>query len=222
MANFPNQIPIKVAQDAIMQAVAELKSLIFLAGLQNVTIATDKPSQFTDQVLSYTPDAKISTSAQLGSGIPVYSDLTIEGCAYTDTVTGDKVTVGTPGKPYMKFQTCIITMTKVAVLKETEIQGGTEVTEYIGSKNALITIKGVITSKNGVHPYTNTALLQEWLDAPVSKGISCRWLNNLNIFNVIVKGYDLPQMEGSYSQQFFTINCKADIAVALKVYAPIQ
>ena len=220
---YDQQIPLKIAEDAALVAASELRSLIYFAGLQNVRIISAKNNPYENQALGYTPDTPVASSSQLGSGIPVYSDITLEGCSYTDMITGKVVNVGTSGQPYLNFQTCLITVTNSNKIIKTEIQGrnGT-VKEYIGSNDASVVIKGVITSKPNVYPFDIVKQLSDWLNAPVSKGISCKWLNNLNIFNVVVEGFDLPQQEGQYSQQYFTINAISDIPVALKIFSPIN
>ena len=227
MAEYPNQLPVSIVDNAALLANAELKSLIYFAGLQNVQIINAKADTYTKQQLGYSPDLPVAYSTQFagvggGKGIPVYSDLTLEGCAYTDNVTGKPVYIGVTGQDFMNFQTCLLTVTQANKIIKTEIQGrdGT-VKEYIGRGDATITIKGVITSKPGVYPFADVAKLQAWLDAPVSKGLSCRWLNNMGVFNVVVESYDIPQLQGEYSQQVFTINCTSDAAVALKIYSPI-
>jgi len=105
----------------------------------------------------------------------------------------------------------------VRVIK-TEIQGrdGT-VKEYIGRDDAHITINGVITGSNGVYPREQVKALKEWLDAPVSKSIVTWWLDNLGISEIVVENYTIPQVQGGYSYQMFSIDAISDIPVQLRI-----
>jgi len=74
----------------------------------------------------------------------------------------------------------------------------------------------MIVGVNGGYPNYDVSLLKAWLDAPVSKGVTAWWLNDLGISQVVVESYNLPQMEGGISYQMFTINAISDIPIQLK------
>jgi hypothetical protein len=189
-----------------------------------------------DTKLDYTKDSPIGISSL---GTPIYSDLTLLGCTYTDNLTGNKVTLpndryrqggnsnsqsgsAQKGGFYMNLETIIITIDQPIRIIKTEIQGrdGT-VKEYIGKSDAVITINGSINGKNGVYPKDEVARLKAWLDAPVSKGIVAWWLDNVGISNLVVDAYSFPQEEGGYSYQKFAINCSSDAPVELRIIQPL-
>lgn len=170
-------------------------------------------------------------------GTPVYTDLTLMGCTYTDNLTNQTVTLkndryrtGASKEPvagntsemggafYMNLETVLITVTQPIRVVKTEIQGrnGT-VKEYIGADDARITINGIITGANGVYPRDEVARLKRWLDAPVAKEIIAWWMGNLGIDSLVVENYSIPQVQGGYSYQIFTIDAVSDLPVQLKI-----
>ena len=227
-------------QQAALVGGQNLRNLVYKGKLQNVTIINGKQDNnpyLGKMDLSYTKDEPVGVSSL---GTPVYSDLTLLGVEYTDNLTGKTVTLendryrsatnlpvagnnsGIGTAFYMNIETVLITVNRAARIIKTPIQGrdGT-VKEYIGLDDATLTINGIIAGKNGVYPFEEVARLRRWLDAPVSKGIVARWLGNLNIDNIVVEDYSIPQVEGGYSYQMFTINAISDLPVELKIYTPV-
>lgn len=170
-------------------------------------------------------------------GTPVYTDLTLMGCEYTDNITGRTVTLpndryrtGSSREPvagndnqlggnfYMNLESILITVTQPIRVVKTEIQGrnGT-VKEYIGADDAKITINGIITGNNGVYPRDEVQRLKRWLDAPVAKEIIAWWMGNLGIDSLVIENYEIPQVQGGYSYQMFTIDAVSDLPVQLKI-----
>ena len=227
-------------QQAALVGGQSLRNLVYKGKLQNVTIINGKQDNnpYLGKLdLNYTRDEPVGTSSL---GTPVYSDLTLLGLEYTDNITGELQKLAndqyrsSTNQPvagnnsgigiafYMNIETVLITVNRAARVIKTPIQGrdGT-VKEYIGLDDASLTINGIITGRNGVYPFGEVARLRRWLDAPVSKGIVARWLGNLNIDNIVVEDYSIPQVEGGYSYQMFTINAISDLPVELKIYTPV-
>jgi hypothetical protein len=94
------------------------------------------------------------------------------------------------------------------------------VKEYIGKDDAKITVNGMILGQNGVYPRGVVNSVKAWLDAPVSKGITAWWLDNLGISNIVIEGYQFPQSEGGYSYQMFSFSALSDNPVELKITQP--
>lgn len=190
----------------------------------NYNIANEDPKiidnnyQSTQLAKNYqSPDAPLNTRASdyLGTslGTPVFADLLLKGGQYTDNITGAVVTY-----PEIRMASVLLTVSFAARIVKTEIQGrdGT-VKEYIGQDDAKITINGVITGYNGHYPAYEVSLLNEWRRAPVSKVVVSAYLQNLGINNLVVEGFDIPQISGGYSYQTFSINCISDAPVELKI-----
>ena len=166
-------------------------------------------------------------------GTPIYSDLILKGLKYVDGVTKKEVvllnnrfTTDTEAADnqngfYQRLETVLLTIDQPIRIVKTEIQGrdGT-VKEYIGKDDAKITINGIITGTNGAYPQAEVARLKAWLDAPISKGVTARWLDNLGITNLVVESYNFPQTEGGYSYQMFSINAISDAPIELKILMP--
>lgn len=178
-------------------------------------------------IRNYAPDDAIGLS-ELGTA--VYSDLSLMGCSYTDNITGRVVNLPnnatqqtSTNRILLTLNTIIITVDQPIRVIRTEIQGrdGT-VKEYIGKDDMKITINGIITGKNGVHPKDTVKLLKQWLDAPVSKGVVSWWLNNMGVSSMTVESYSFPQIAGGYSYQTFVINAVSDAPVELRIITPLQ
>lgn len=191
----------------------------------------------TELNLAYEMDEPVGFSSL---GTPVFSDLTLLGCQYTNekgkvvrlendryrssktqSVKGNNSGIGVGF--YMNLETVIMIVNNPIKVIKTEIQGrdGT-VKEYIGKGDASITINAIITGPNGAYPREEVNRLKQWLDAPVSKEVVSWWLDNLGISNVVIEDYSFPQAQGGYSYQPVTINAISDAPVELKITQPIQ
>ena len=146
-------------------------------------------------------------------GNPILDRVTLMGGRYTDMRTNREV----------KFESIIIDAVLVTVniaskVIRTEIQGSNgTVKEYIGQDDAQITINGIVVAKNGSYPRDIVSKINNWINAPVSKGIVSNYLQNIGITDVVVMDASFGQEEGSYSQEKFTINCVSDSPVELKI-----
>ena len=177
------------------------------SGLNNVRILNATAIPYV--IPTATKDEPIGLS-ELGT--PIYSDITFDACSYTDN-NGRKINV-----EEVNIQTVIITISQPINIIKTAIQGrdGT-VKEYIGKDDMQVNISGMITGKNGVYPLDKVNKLKAWLDAPISKGITAWWLANLNVANIVINSFDMPQTEGGYSYQMFSISAISDTPVELKI-----
>lgn len=152
-------------------------------------------------------DASIGTS-QLGT--PVFANITFKGTSYVDVVNGVEKTVTFPD---LVFETVIMTVGQSKNIITTEIQGrnGT-VKEYIGMSDYQVTINGILTVQNGngVNPIEQLRNLKLMLNANKTLEVACTYLQTLDITNIVVKDYELPQEYGGYSYQKFSISALSD------------
>ena len=217
---------------------AALNRLIKYANLGNVQIVNAKRGIYEANKAFDLKEKKDDVLSVSVLGTPVYTDLTLMGCTYTDNISGKTVTLNndrysgataskTPTKGisdefggafYMRLETILITVEQPIRVVKTEIQGrnGT-VKEYIGADDSKITINGIITGNNGVYPRDEVARLKRWLDAPVSKDIVAWWMGNLGIDKLVVENYSFPQVQGGYSYQMFSVDCVSDLPVELRI-----
>jgi len=198
----------------VLPNIKAAQRLIKYTGFQNIPIINAvKNGEYLGRIPNLvTKDEPIGTSSL---GTPIYTDLTlVGGFSYTDNISEKTVTIEND----VRIETVLITVTQPVRVIKTEIQGrdGT-VKEYIGRDDAHITINGVITGSNGVYPREQVKALKEWLDAPVSKSIVTWWLDNLGISEIVVENYTIPQVQGGYSYQMFSIDAISDIPVQLRI-----
>jgi len=139
--------------------------------------------------------------------------ITFEGGSYETNIAGQVVSF-----PSIKLYAALITVTQAKKIVETEIQGrnGT-VKEYIGLSDYDVQIDGTITAASGSTPDTDVIDLKKMLDAPVPIDVVCPWLQNLGITNLVVMSYELPQDAGGEAYQTFSINCKSDTPIELRI-----
>jgi hypothetical protein len=152
-------------------------------------------------------DKSIGTG-QLGT--PVFANITFKGTTYTDVVNNTSKNVTFED---LTFDTVIMSVSQSKNIVTTEIQSrnGT-VKEYIGMGDYNITINGIITLKNGngVNPIEQVRQLKLMLNANKSIEVACTYLQNLDITNIVIKDYELPQEYGGYSYQKFVITALSD------------
>lgn len=173
----------------------------------------------------YVKDLPIGVSSL---GTPIYTDLSLIGCTYTDNITGETKVLpddryrGFGASPnsgyYLNLESIIIQVSQSMRVIKTEIQGrnGT-IKEYIGADDMQISVNGIITGKNGVYPKEDVNRLRQWLQAPVAKEVTSWWLNDLGVTNIVVTDFQIPQTRGGYSYQIFSFSAISDVPVELKI-----
>lgn len=145
-------------------------------------------------------------------GTAVLSDLDIAQITYIDSEKSNKI-IKAKG---LQLETVLFTVEQPKNIVVTQVLGrnGT-VKEYISDNDYIINIKGVIAGDNGVYPREKVKNLFELLRAPVPLLVNSWYLNQFNIFNVVVRDFTFPQTRGYYSQQMFEINCFSDQPIEL-------
>lgn len=146
-------------------------------------------------------------------GTPVFTDLQFTGNSYDDNF-GVKKTFDT-----IKFDMILVTVSQSKNIITTAIQGrdGT-VKEYIGMGDYSVTINGIITGSNGHYPLKEVRDLKNMLDAPIAIDIASWYLQNLDIHSLVIQDYELPQEQGGYSYQAFSINAISDTPQEIQIY----
>lgn len=163
------------------------------------------------ELKTYQPDkSKLSTSPL---GTPVMQDITFGSVTYTDFITKQSTTT----QP-LTLINILLTVSQSKKIVTTEIQGrnGT-VKEYIGMDDFEIQINGILTGTNGSHPADQIISLQRMLTARVTTSVTCDYLLNLGIQNIVVKDFTYQQDAGGYSTQNFSITCLSDEDVTLQI-----
>lgn len=167
-------------------------------------------NEFQGNVQVYTKDAPIATSPL---GTPVMQDITFKSVNYTDFNTGLQRSTGE-----VNLQTILLNVNQAKKIITTEIQGkdGT-VKEYIGLDDYTISINGIINGSNGHNPADEIIALMRVLVGRPAIPVVCTYLNNLGIFNIVIKEFTLDQEAGGYSKQAFSISALSDADVILQI-----
>lgn len=212
----------------IPPAPLSLARTFAVLGFQAASVVNFKvnPYQGAPELQSgYAKDIPLGLSSL---GTPIYTDLSLLGCQYTDNITNQVVNlpndqfrgIGAQANSayYLNLESIIIQINQSQRVIKTEIQGrnGT-VKEYIGADDMQITVNGIITGQNGVYPKESVNRLKKWLDAPVAKGVTAWWLNDLGVNNIVIESYSIPQTRGGYSYQVFSFNAVSDTPVELRI-----
>lgn len=147
-------------------------------------------------------------------GTPVVIDLLFQSVTYTDFIRNRKVTTDE-----LRLQTVLCAVSRASIIIKTQIQGrsGT-VKEYISKDDYSISINGIIVGENGQYPEAEALALQRIAEAPVPIPIVSRFLNALEIYNVVVEDYSMPQTAGGISKQDFTIMAISDEPLELQIF----
>lgn len=153
------------------------------------------------------PDLPVSTGTEmtkLGTsaiGTPVCANIEFQGANWTDFNGRSR------SFPNMAFDTVLLNVTQSKNIIETEIQGSDygAVLEYSGLRNYDIQCDIIITGENGIYPQDAVSNLLLMLNSPVPINVNSWYLQNLDIFTLTVREYNMPQVQGGISQQTVSI-----------------
>lgn len=206
--NIPNRLQsvvpsfIKIPHPTISQVL-----------LDNLPIYRIKPN-------TNTQDSEVSLSRQLGT--PVMDVLYL--IALTSDVEGKLQPSSTPihetapiqetgdGHTIISLDDVLITVSQRKKIVITDIAGNNQgtVKEYIGLSDYEINITGRLNGNYNKRPVEDLQNLKTVLDLGKTIGVTSVYLSDLKIENVVVVDYNLPQIMGEYSTQYFTINLLSD------------
>lgn len=171
-----------------------------------------------NNVPSTQPDDPLNYASQLGT--PVWSNIEFLPGQYETNTKNVFKSFGsaTDGPDRLRYEAVLITVAQDKLIVKTQIQGrdGT-VKEYIGLDDFKVTISGIITGQNGQRPIAEIAGLLKMLNAPIPIEVSCAWLQLFGVNWVVVESYELPQEEGGYSYQKFSITFISDVQQELEL-----
>jgi len=168
------------------------------------------PAQIISNYLRNVPPAPLNTMPQFEGaaldGSPIYANLEILAKNWTDMATGAQM-----GFDDMSFNTVLISLQQSKNIIETHIQGSDKgaVLEYSGLNNYNITINIIVTGTNGIYPQDSVENIKKMLTCPTELSISSWYLNTFDIYNIVIKSYDINQAPGSISQQAITIQAQS-------------
>ncbi len=116
------------------------------------------------------------------------------------------------------FETALIEVNQTKNIVKTSISGmnGT-VKEYISDGDFIINLKGVIVGEvaNQRPDVIYLDKFMEYLRAPLALPVTCTFLNEFNINNVVIESYKYGQREGARNVIDIEINMISDTAIVL-------
>lgn len=176
--------------------------IISQAGLESV-----EPREFPAQ--SYEPDPYLKNSVL---GTPIWCNLKFPAGTY-QTLEGDVITFDG-----IEIDQVLLTVSMSKNVVTTAVVGrnGT-VKEYIADGDYQVTIQGALASGQAdVYPVTEFANLNEILKAPVSIKVESEFLAQFDIQELVVTGYEFPQVPGFRDLQYFSISAISDEPIELR------
>lgn len=145
---------------------------------------------------------------------PVYTNIEFLPGTYETNTKGVFKSFGsdTDGPDRLRYETVLVTVSQSKKIIKTEIQGrdGT-IKEYIGLDDYQVSVRGIITGKNGQRPVDQISALKKMLDAPIAVEVASTYLQMLGIHFMVLESYELGETEGGYSYQTFSMNFLSDV-----------
>ena len=146
-------------------------------------------------------------------GTPVYGSLRLGSTDPNKTPQNEYV--GVDGKTYtfdtVKLDIAIITVNMKKNVVKTQIQGlRGSVKQFIALGDYDITINGVIDDVQNTSPTQAVLALHKAAAAEIAIPVTNYFLNQFGIYYIVIEDLNMPQMEGRYSSQIFTIRACSD------------
>jgi len=210
MPNFTNDLPKQPTSPVVIKS-APINNVIRALEINNLQNLANSKNPYEGKVQSFTPDKGLYPGPL---GTPVMQDITFSSVNYTDPQTG--VTKKTKE---IKLIDILISVNLPSIIVKTQIQGrrGT-VKEYIGEDDWQITINGFLLAANGQTPSDAIIDLKNMKRACVPIPVTCTYLNNLDISNIVLEDFSMQQEPGGYSKQGFSLTCISSHDVLLQIY----
>jgi Domain of unknown function (DUF6046) len=173
--------------------------------LQDRSVGFQKESDISSEAVDFGPESTVGsdgvvrrTSAYLG--IPVFSDLVLSDKRGVEVYLGE----------------ALVNVSQVKNIISTPVVGrnGT-IKEYVSDGDFAIKIQGVLASGNSLYPKEAFSDLLELLQTPDAIAVTSWFLQQFNIFNLVITDYACPQAEGFENMQPFEISALSDTPIEL-------
>lgn len=195
-----------------------VKTLIYDSGVKKSEAQAEPVT--SNEYLDKTPPFNGVDSYAFDSSLPSYTGY-LGNAVLSDLDIDPKTT----GYERIQIPTVLFTVTQKKNIISTAVQGrnGT-IKEYISDGDFQISIRGVLTSINGVYPKErtigNTAIFQDLFNiCTLNKAVSVNswYLKQFGIYNIVITDYNFPQNEGEYAMQPFEITAISDTPFELNI-----
>lgn len=163
-------------------------------------------------------DTPLSYQSLLGT--PIFSNIEFLPGQYETNTKGIFRNFGSAvdGPDRLRYEAVLITVAQQKLIVKTQIQGRDgSVKEYIGMDDFQVTVNGILTGTNGQRPVPQIAGLNKMLIAPIPIEVASSYLQIFGINYLVLESYELPQDEGGYSYQKFTMTFISDVQQELEL-----
>jgi len=210
MSDFTNDLPKQPTSPVVIKD-ARINNVIRALEINNLQKLANQKNPYEGKIQSFKPDKGLYTGPL---GTPVMQDITFGSVDYTDPQTGT-----TKRTKEIKLIDILISVNLPSIIVKTQIQGrrGT-IKEYIGEDDWQITINGFLLASNGQNPSGAIVDLKNMKRACVPIPVTCTYLNNLDISNIVLEDFSMEQAPGGYSKQAFTISAVSSHDILLQVF----
>jgi hypothetical protein len=154
-------------------------------------------------------DKEIKKSAL---GTPIFDDLKLSMDSHIDN-SGNQIRY-----QIITLDNVLISVSQSNKIVRTDISGRDgSVFEFIGRDDRRISINGILVGNNMERPEDQLSELEDILNSVIPIQVTCKYLNQLGITDLIIESSELPQQEGGYAYQQFSINCYEFIPQELRL-----
>lgn len=162
------------------------------------------------------PITLVTTMDSVGSsqfGLPVYANIEFQGGEWLD-FDGRRRQY-----PDIQVNEVLITVNQQKNIIETEIQGSDSgaVLEYIGLRNYNISCEMILVGVNGVYPTQAVRNIKAMLEAPIPIKVNSWYLQNFDIYDLVVRDFDILQVAGGISQQPISVTFSSSNSAILVI-----
>lgn len=178
----------------------------FLTRMPDPQQPVEKPALNIPKYSNANPTPTVAGATMNGG--PLFSNFDIDSNQWTDF--GGQV----KGYRGMIFNTVLVSAQQQKNIVETEIQGSDDgaIFEYSGMNNYNVTVNLILVgnNNNGEYPQDEVQELIKALESPYPIKVNSWYLQMMNITELEVMAYDIPQVPGGISQQPVTIQAKSN------------
>lgn len=143
---------------------------------------------------------------------PVLDRLEIPEGTYVDLEGND---INFPG---IVIDTIIFEASKSKNIVKTAIQGRNgKIKEYVADDDFMINARGFISNKSNVIPLADLRAFREIMEVPQQIDVISQYLNEvLEVYQIVVENFSMPQIEGVRNELPFTFQASSDVPIDLE------
>lgn len=172
-------------------------------------------------VKTYTP-AEVTKTSPLGKR--VWMDITLGEDNYKGewryVISNNPLKMSNPVAPPLNVLACIVEINGTKEIVKSMPMGGSRagtVKEYINQGDYIVSIKGILATKDNTYPERDVKILHEYIKAPAAIPVTHELLQMLGIYELVIEGWSFPARPGFENLQAFELNCVSDYPLELEI-----